>query len=158
MYEESLRMPFVVRYPREIAPGTRSDAIVLNVDFAPAFLDYAGAAVPSDMQGRTCRAVLRGETPSDWRTSMYYRYFMHNDPDHRVCAHYGVRTERYKLVYYYEDAPLPPEWELFDLAQDPLEMRSVYHEPGYADVVRDLKAELKRLREELGDTTAPWAD
>ncbi|MBE9566611.1 MAG: sulfatase, partial [Proteobacteria bacterium] len=135
MYEESLRMPFVVRYPQEIPPGTRSDGMVLNVDFAPTFLDYAGVAIPSEMQGRSSRPVLRGEAPTDWRTSMYYRYFMHL-AHHNVFAHYGVRSERYKLVYYYETDPGPAEWELFDLEQDPLEMKGVYHHPAYADVAR----------------------
>jgi arylsulfatase A-like enzyme len=151
-------MPFVARYPAEIAPGSRTDALVLNVDFAPAFLDYAGAPIPDDMQGRSCRAVLRGETLGDWRTSMYYRYFMHDDPDHGVYAHYGLRTDRYKLIYYCEDEPGPQEWELFDLLEDPQEMRSVYDDPAYAHVVEELTAELKRLREDLGDTTNPWGE
>jgi arylsulfatase A-like enzyme len=109
------------------------------------------------MDGRSCRAVLQGRTPPDWRTSMYYRYFMHM-AHHGVCAHYGVRTGRYKLIHYYLDDPLPPEWELFDLQQDPLEMHSVYDDPAYAGVVTELKAELKRLREDLGDTTNPWVE
>jgi arylsulfatase A-like enzyme len=157
MYEESLRMPFVARYPREIPAGSTSDALVLNNDFAPLFLDCAGLPTPADMDGRSCRAVLQGRTPPDWRTSMYYRYFMHM-AHHGVCAHYGVRTGRYKLIHYYLDDPLPPEWELFDLQQDPLEMHSVYDDPAYAGVVTELKAELKRLREDLGDTTNPWVE
>jgi arylsulfatase A-like enzyme len=155
MYEESLRMPFVVRYPREIEPGSVNDDICLNNDFAPTFLDYAGLPIPDDMQGESFRSVLRGETPADWRQSMYYRYFMHL-AHHGVFAHYGVRTKRYKLIYYYEEEPMPPEWELFDLEKDPLEMHSVYDDPAHSDVVEELKAELKRLREEVGDTTNPW--
>ena len=154
-YEESLRMPFVMRYPAEIAPGTVNDKIILNNDFAPLFLDYAGLPVPDDMQGCSFRPLLRGEEPSDWRTSFYYRYFMHL-AHHDVYAHYGMRTERHKLIYYYEPDPGPQEWELFDLDQDPQEMHSVYDDPAYADVVRDLKDELRRLREEVGDTTNPW--
>ena len=122
MYEESLRMPFVVRYPREIEPGTVNDDIILNTDFAAAFLDYAGLATPREMQSHSFRANLRGETPAAWRTSFYYRYFMHLQGGHHVTAHYGVRTERYKLICYYEEEPGPQEWELFDLEEDPMEM------------------------------------
>ncbi|MDQ3701138.1 MAG: sulfatase [Chloroflexota bacterium] len=169
-YEESLRMPFLVRYPQEIPAGAVSDQMVLNVDFAPLFLDYAGlpvpqapvpqapvprAPVPHAMQGASCRAILRGEAPSDWRESMYYRYFMHIET-HNTSAHYGIRTRRYKLIYYYEPEPGPQEWELFDLEQDPRELRSVYSAPAYQDIVRQLKGELRRLRAELGDTTNSW--
>jgi arylsulfatase A-like enzyme len=155
-YEESLRMPFVIRYPREIPPGTVDDHIVLNVDFAPLFLDYAGLATPSRMQGRSFRDLLRGRAPDDWRESMYYRYFMHADPNHNIYAHYGVRTPQHKLIYYYEPVPGPQEWELFDLHRDPHELRNVYGDPAYGDVVATLRAELHRLRLSLGDTTNPW--
>ena len=161
MYEESLRMPFLVQYPRQIPAGTASAAMALNVDFGPTFLDYAGVPVPSFMQGRSLRPVLSGEPPKDWRTSMYYHYWVNRDVAHHVWAHYGVRTHRHKLVYYYDepcDAPgaYPgrgaPEWELFDLEQDPHELTSVYGEAAYADVVRELKAELRRLQVEVGDS------
>ena len=160
IYEESLRMPFLIRYPGNIRPGTVNEDMVLNLDFAPTWLDYAGTKVPADMQGRSFRPILQGRTPKDWRTSMYYRYWMHL-ADHGVPAHYGVRTKRYKLVYYYGqplDAkgaipkPTEPEWELFDLQKDPHEMNSVYDDPAYASVVRELKAELERLQKQFGDT------
>lgn len=159
MYEESLRMPFIVRYPRGIKPGSVSEDIALNVDFAETFLDYAGVSIPQDMQGRSLRPLLEGETPGDWRKSMYYRYWMHR-PHFDVAAHFGVRTDRYKLIYYYGlplgaagalDEPTPPEWELFDLQKDPAEMKNVYDDPAYTDVVNELKAKLRRLREELED-------
>jgi len=159
MYEESLRMPFIVRYPRGIKPGTVNNDIALNVDFAETFLDYAGVQIPGNMQGRSLRPLFRGETPGNWRTSMYYRYWMHL-PHFRVSAHFGVRNKRYKLIYYYGqpldaagavDELTPPEWELFDLEKDPKEMNNVYDNPAYTDVVKELKAELKRLRKELGD-------
>ncbi|MGH2535394.1 MAG: sulfatase family protein [Thermomicrobiales bacterium] len=159
MYEESLRMPFVMRYPREIPAGSVVDAMVTNVDFAPTFLDYAGVPSSERMQGTSFRSVARGEVPGDWQTSIYYRYWMHLT-HHGVAAHYGVRTDRYKLIYYYGEAlgttesidePTPPEWELFDLASDPGEMRNVYHDPAYAGVVRDMTAELHRLREQVQD-------
>ena len=158
MYEESLRMPFVVRYPREIEPGTTNDDIILNTDFAAAFLDYAGLETPREMQSRSFRDNLRGQTPAAWRTSFYYRYFMHLQGGHHVTAHYGVRTERYKLIFYYEQEPGPQEWELFDLEEDPMEMCSVYDDPDYAEVVAELKDELARLRSEVGDQTNPWLD
>lgn len=160
MYEESLRMPFLVRYPREIEPGTTCDALAVNVDFAQTFLDYAGVPADARMQGRSLRPLLRGEMPSDWRDCVYYRYWEHDDAEHHVWAHYGVRTHRHKLVYYYADGlgipgassvPQEPEWELFDLRDDPWEMRSVYDDPAYAGVRTELTAELARLQAECGD-------
>ncbi len=159
MYEESLRMPFLVRYPREIQPGSSCDAMALNIDFAETWLDYAGLPIPDDMQGTSMRPLLNGETPEDWRDSMYYRYWMHLS-HHHVPAHYGIRTHRYKLIYYYGEAlgttgsidePKAPEWELFDLEKDPNEMCSVYDDPAYADIVTELTAELYRLKAEAGD-------
>lgn len=159
MYEESLRMPFLVRYPREIQPSSASDAMALNIDFAETWLDYAGVPIPDDMQGESLRPILGGETPDDWRTSMYYRYWMHL-AHHYVPAHYGIRTDRYKLIYYYGEAlgttgsldeSKAPEWELFDLEKDPNEMCSVYDDPAYADIVTELTAELYRLKAEAGD-------
>ncbi len=160
MYEESLRMPFVVRYPREIPPHSVCDDMILNVDFAPTFLELAGLSAPSDMQGTNFVPLLGGKLPADWQTSMYYRYWMHL-ADHDVYAHYGVRTLRFKLIYYYADSmgqagsideTREPEWELFDLERDPQEMRNVYDDPEYADVVVDLKEELHRLQEKVGDS------
>ncbi|RKX34122.1 MAG: sulfatase [Verrucomicrobia bacterium] len=159
MYEESLRMPFILRYPREVAAGTCNDDIVLNVDFPALFLDLAGIEKPETFQGRSFRANLQGETPGDWRESMYYRYWMHK-AHHNVYAHYGIRTKRYKLIYYYADGlgqvgsideTHEPEWELFDLERDPSELNSVYGDPTYADTVTELKAELHRRQEEVGD-------
>jgi arylsulfatase A-like enzyme len=100
IYEESLRMPFLMRYPRELRRGSVNRDMILNLDFAELFLDYAGLRSPGDMQGRSFRANLRRQTPKDWRQSMYYRYWMHL-ADHGVAAHYGVRTHTHKLAYYY---------------------------------------------------------
>ncbi|MDP8910028.1 MAG: sulfatase [Chloroflexota bacterium] len=160
MYEESLRMPLLIRYPREIAPGSVVDAMATNVDFAPTFLDYAGLPVPAEMQGVSLRPSTRGETPDGWQTSMYYRYWMHL-AQHGVAAHYGVRTHHHKLIYYYGDAlgttgsiddPREPEWELFDLEADPMELHNVYDDPAYQGVVAELKEELARLQAQVGDT------
>ncbi len=158
MYEESLRMPFVVRYPREVEAGAVNDDLILNIDFPALFLDYAGLETPREMQGRSFRANLRGDTPDDWRRSFYYRYYMHIDGGHSVWAHYGLRTHRYKLIFYYEEEPGPQEWELFDLQEDPMELHSVYDDPAYADVVAELKEELARLRSEVGDQDNPWPE
>ena len=137
--------------------------MILNVDFPATFLDYAGVDVPYDWQGTSFRPLLEGRTPEDWRTAMYYRYWMHL-AHHNVYAHYGLRTERYKMIYYYADAlgqpgtiddSRPPEWELFDLQTDPQEMRSVYDDPAYADTVRSLTDELHRLQAEVGDEPHP---
>ncbi len=149
MYEESLRMPLLVRYPREVRAGSVNDDIVLNLDFGETFLDYAGVPAPADMQGRSLRPVLRGRTPDDWRTSMYYHYYEY-PAVHSVKRHYGVRTQRYKLIHFYHDID---EWELYDLRNDPDELRNVYGDPKYADVVKELTAELKRLRTQYDDTT-----
>ncbi len=163
MYEESLRMPFLARYPGAIRPGTVNRDMVLNVDFAPLFLDYAGHPVPADMQGHSFRGNLEGHTPRHWRKSMYYRYWMHNDNDHHVPGHYGLRTDRYKLIYYYNQ-PLgmagahpsdsAPEWELFDFRNDPHEMHNLYPDPKYAGLVRKLTAELMERQREVGDEPA----
>jgi arylsulfatase A-like enzyme len=159
MYEESLRMPFILRHPREVQPGSVNDDIVLNVDFAPLFLDLAGVPIPQHFQGRTFRSLLQGEAPADWRKSMYYRYWMHKS-HHNVYAHYGIRTKRYKLIYYYSDGlgqpgaleeRYEPEWELFDLQKDPHELNNVVNDPAYAGTVTTLKRELYRLQQDVGD-------
>ncbi|OPZ87829.1 MAG: Arylsulfatase [bacterium ADurb.Bin429] len=163
MYEESLRMPFIARYPREIQPGTVNRDMALNVDFAPLFLDLAGVPIPDTFQGRSLRPLLQGHTPPDWREAMYYRYWMHR-AHHNVYAHYGIRTHGYKLICYYNDAlgqpgaidtPYEMEWELFDLREDPAEMRNVYADPAYAGVVRELTDEMHRLQAEVGDARHP---
>jgi len=146
MYEESLRMPFLVRWPGRIRPGTVSGAMVLNADFAPMLLAAAGLEVPRDVQGRSFLPVLLGRTPPDWRTAIYYRYY-HYPQHHRVQPHYGLRTTRYKLIYFNK----LDQWELFDLAFDPHELKNLYRDPAHAETVKQLKAELYRLKKELGD-------
>ena len=159
MYEESLRMPLLIRYPQAVAAGAVNQQMVLNVDFTPTLLAYAGVEIPAHFQGSSFRSLLAGDTPDDWQTSMYYRYWMHL-AHHHVYAHYGVRTLRYKLIYYYADGldqpgvideSKEPEWELFDLDSDPSELNNVYHDPAYTDVVKELTGELHRLQAQLGD-------
>lgn len=161
MYEESLQMPLLVRYPRMVDPGSASSSFALNTDFAPTFADLAGIDPPEPMSGRSLTPLLQGYTPADWRRTAYYRYWEHMSDPHRVAAHYGIRTDRYKLVYYYgdglglagtSDQPTPPEWELFDLAADPHELVNVYDQPGYRQITRELVEELERVRAEIGDT------
>lgn len=148
MYEQSLRMPLLVRYPKEIKAGSVSEDIVLNLDFAETFLDFAGAAKGADMQGRSIRPLLRGKTPGDWRTSMYYHYYEYPGW-HMVKRHYGIRTKRYKLIHFYYDIDA---WELYDLKKDPNELNNVYDDPAYAGVIKQLKAELQNLRKRYGDS------
>ena len=142
MYEESLVAPLLVRWPGKIQPGSINNAMVSNLDFAATFLDLAGVEVPDDIQGRSLKPLFLGETPEDWRTSHYYQYYEYPGY-HCVERHYGVRTERYKLIHFYTR----DEWELFDLETDPMEMNSVYDDEGYAETVAELKMELTRLRE-----------
>jgi arylsulfatase A-like enzyme len=143
IFEESLRTPFLLRWPEVVKPGRTNRDLVSVLDFAETFLEAAGLPVPAEMQGRSLLPILRGRTPKDWRSSFYYQYFEWPVP-HRVRPHYGVVTDRYKLVRFRaEDADY---WELFDLKRDPHELRSVYGEPGVAKVQRQLEAELNRLR------------
>ncbi len=144
MYEEALRMPLLVRWPGRVAPGSVNQDIVLNLDFAPTVLSAAGAKVPLDMQGRSFLRLLKGDTPADWRTSMYYRYYhSHFETE----PHYGVRTLTHKLIYF----DRIKQWELYDLADDPHEVNNLYSNPAYADVTERLKDELMRLQTECRD-------
>lgn len=143
IYEESIRTPLLIRWPGVTKPGSKQDLITSNVDYAETFLDAAGAAVPGDMQGRSLVPLLKGERPANWRKSFYYHYY--EEGVHNVSPHEGVRTDRYTLAYYYKSN----EWELFDRQADPKQMRSVYTDAKYAPVVKELKAELARLRTEL---------
>jgi arylsulfatase A-like enzyme len=146
MYEESIRMPFLVRWPARIAPGTQSDDMALNIDFAPTFLDAAGLPSSQDMQGRSLLPVLLGRTPADWRTSMYYRYY-HDPGDHNTRAHLGIRTRTHKLIHFWKK----DQWELFDLVNDPYELHNLYGQPGQQALTDTLKAELARLKRDVRD-------
>jgi len=151
MDEESLRIPLVVRYPKEIKAGSVTDLYSLNVDYAPTILDLAGVAIPKDMQGRSLRPILRGEAPSSWRTSLYYHYYEHPDFQFQdVPPHYGIRTDRYKLIHYYPTEKVEASgWELLDLKTDPLELKNQYGNPQYQYVVKDLKKEIQQWRKKL---------
>jgi N-acetylglucosamine-6-sulfatase len=142
MYEESFRMPFLIRWPGVAKPGARTSALAQNIDFAPTFLDAAGLPAPPDVQGRSLKPLLGGKVPADWRRSLYYHYY--EQGGHNVPRHEGVRTDRCKLIHYYDT----DEWEFFDLDKDPREMKSVLSDPDYAAKVAELKAELERLKKE----------
>ena len=142
MYEESFRMPFLIKWPGVTKAGERTRSLAQNIDFAPTFLNAAGVSVPADMQGRSLKPLLTGKTPAAWRKSIYYHYYERGE--HHVPAHEGVRTDRYKLIRFYDT----DEWELFDLKKDPQEMVSVYSDADYAPVVRMMKAELASLKAE----------
>jgi arylsulfatase A-like enzyme len=144
--EPSLSTPLIVRWPGVTAPGSENTNIVSVLDFAQTFLDIAGLPQPDDMQGRSLVDLLKGQTPADWRTSFYYHYYEY-PVWHKVRPHYGVVTDRYKLVHYYK--PDVDDWELYDRQADPLETRNFIAHPDYAQVVPELKAEIVRLRQEL---------
>ena len=147
MYEESLRMPLIVKWPGVTEPGSKNDHIVQNIDFASMFLDMAGLPIPDDIQGMSPVPLLKGEEPENWREYAYYHYIVYPDY-HMVKPHYGIRSDRYKLIHYYTI----DEWEMFDLEEDPNEMKNVYSEPEYKDIVNSMKKELTRVKKAEGDT------
>lgn len=151
MYEESLSMPLVMRYPNEIKANQISEEMVLNLDFAPTFLDFAEVDVPQEMQGESFRSITHGEHSDDWRTSMYYHYYEYPHGWHDVMRHYGIRTQQYKLIHFYNEID---SWELYDLYKDPHEINNIYDDPSYSNVVSELKVELKKLQLKYGDTNA----
>jgi arylsulfatase A-like enzyme len=146
IFEQSMRTPLMVRWPGVVRPGSVNDDMVSNLDFGETFLDAGSIAVPVEMQGRSFLPILQGHTPADWRTGFYYHYYEH-PAEHNVARQYGIVTERFKLVHFYE--PAFDYWELFDLQKDPLEMTSVYDRPAYAAVQADLHRRLDDLQRDL---------
>lgn len=142
MYEESLRMPLLVRYPAEIDAGSVSEKMALNLDFAPTLLDYAGINIPEEMQGKSLRPIMRGDDVGDWRESMYYHYYEYPHGWHEVKKHYGIRTAKYKLIHYYDDIDA---WELYDLEEDPNELNNLIDEEDKAQIIDELKQHLNEL-------------
>ena len=148
MYKESLRTPLLISWPGVIKPGTVSNDMVSNLDFGETLIDAAGAKVPEDMQGKSLLPILKGQTPSDWRNAFYYHYYEHPS-EHNVMRHYGITTDRYKLIHFYYDID---EWELYDLEKDPMEMKNVYNDPAYNEVKKELHKELDELRTKYQDS------
>lgn len=164
MYEESIRMPLLISWPDRIVPGEPMQQIVTNVDFAQTFLDAAGVAPHERMQGQSFLPQLTEHPDKPTRDAFYYRYYENDDENHHVLAHYGIRTERYKLIYFYSDGMgLPgsspftyaPEWELYDMQTDPDELINVYHHAEYRETRERLKVQLWELQAELGDAPHP---
>lgn len=147
MYEESFRTPMLMKYPKEIKKGTVITNLVQNLDFAPTFLDYAGAKIPEDIQGDSFRNLVSGKSDK-WREVSYYTYYEYPG-EHRVNRHYGISTDRYKLIHFYYDLD---KWELYDLKKDPTEMNNVYDDPSYADVRKDMHKKMVETRKKYGDS------
>jgi len=147
MYEEALHMPFLVRYPREISAGRVVKKLAANVDFAPTFLDYADVSIPEWIQGVSLRPLFRNRIPADWRDAVYYHYFEY-PAVHSVKRHYGMRTERYKLIHFYYDIDA---WELYDLREDPHELHNLAHIPAYKELKDELKQKLYHLQKRYKD-------
>lgn len=146
MYEESFRTPLLVRWPDHVKAGSTNKDLVQNIDFAETFLDMAGVKAPEEMQGESIVPLMKGDTPAEWRKSLYYHYYEYPGA-HSVRKHEGVSEKRFKLIRYYgKGVPDGEEWELFDLEKDPSEMKSEYSNPEYAGEVKRLKKELQRLR------------
>jgi len=146
MYEESLSMPLVARLPAAIPANQINEDIVVNLDFAPTILDYAGVDIPEDFQGNSLRPLMESRNPEDWRNSMYYHYYEYPHGWHKVKRHYGVRTDRYKLMHFYNDIDT---WELYDLQEDPNEMNNLIESNEHQDIISDLKREIELLRKDL---------
>lgn len=168
MYEESMRMPFLVRYPKSVKAGSQTDAIINNTDFAPTIIELAGGKTPEYMQGNSFKEILEtGKEPEGWQQSTYYRYWMHMAHKHNNPAHFGIRTKKYKLIFFYgrdymqrntaaqewahnpesmSDFETIPAWEFYDLTVDPNEMNNAYGDEKYAEIIKDLKVQLKALR------------
>jgi arylsulfatase A-like enzyme len=164
MFDESLQMPMLIRWPSVIPAGGTCDAMVTNVDFAATFLEMAGldaaSALPTS-QGRSFLPVLRGDEVPDWPDAVYYRYWEHDDPNHHAPAHYGVRTREFKLIHYYgaglgvpgsSDRLFESEWELYDLRTDPQELVNVADDPSYTEIRASLTDQLTKLQEQYADT------
>ena len=150
MYEECQRMPLIIRYPKAIKAGSVSSAISMNVDFAPTFLDFAGVDIPEDIQGKSLKPILEneGKTPADWRKAAYYHYYEY-PAEHSVKRHYGIRTQDFKLIHFYNDIDV---WEMYDMKKDPREMNNIFGNPDYADKQQELMQLLKETQEQYKDT------
>lgn len=172
MYEESMRMPFLVRYPEKIKKGSRVDAMANNTDFAPTIIEMGGGKTPSYMQGSSFKSIIEtGVEPEGWKKETYYRYWMHMAHNHNNPAHFGIRTKDYKLIFFYgrdyntkrnveaqdwahnpesmSHFDTPPAWEFYDLKNDPKEMDNIYGDEKYATIISNLKDRLKKLRTEV---------
>ena len=186
MYDEAMRMPFMIRYPEKIKAGSKCNAIVNNVDYPATIIDMAGGEVPQYMQGDSFKEIVySGVEPESWKDATYYRYWMHMAHKHNNPAHFGIRTKEYKLIFFYgvdykqrgggakktkpkkgdsstwefsnfSAMQTPAGWEFYDLRNDPKEMNNCYNDPQYAGVIAGLKEDLKRMRDDLNETDASY--
>lgn len=147
MYEESMHTPLIMHLPKGLDKRGDIPQLVQNIDYAPTFLELAGAEIPEDIQGVSLVPLLKGESPKDWRKSLYYHFYEY-PAEHMVKRHYGVRTDHYKLIHFYNDID---EWELYDLKEDPTEMHNIYGKPGMEEITKNLREELLRLQEQYND-------
>ena len=147
MYEESMHTPLIMHLPKGLDKRGDVPQLVQNIDYAPTFLELAGAEIPEDIQGVSLVPLLKGELPKDWRKSLYYHFYEY-PAEHMVKRHYGVRTDHYKLIHFYNDID---EWELYDLKEDPTEMHNIYGKPGMEEITKNLREELLRLQEQYND-------
>ena len=147
MYEESFQTPLIMKLPKGFDRKGDIKEMVQNIDYAPTFLDLAGAKIPSDIQGVSLLPLLEGKHPRNWRKSLYYHYYEY-PAEHAVKRHYGVRNHRYKLIHFYNDID---EWELYDLREDPHEMHNIYRKPGTERITKKMMKELRRLQEQYDD-------
>lgn len=164
MYEEAMRMPFIVHYPDGVRPDSTNHWLINNTDFAPTILSLAGIETPDYMQGKSFVSALRSEPqPIGWRTATYYRYWMHMAHNLRVPAHFGIRTGRYKLIFFYGcttagKEKTPVAWEFYDLQDDPFEMKNLYARPEHAETIASLKRQLWQTRDELNETDRAYPE
>lgn len=147
MYEQSMRTPLLMKFPESISTRAEVDELVQNIDYAPTLLDLAGVEVPGDMQGESLVSLVQEEDPN-WRDALYYHYYEFPN-EHMVKRHYGIRTDRYKLIHFYHDID---DWELYDLQEDPQEMNNLYGREGYGEITRQLEEKLAELQEQYEDT------
>ncbi len=178
MYEESMRMPFIMHYPKMIEPGKVNDLLVNNTDFAPTLIELAGGSAPKYMQGKSFINTLQGKDELGWRTATYYRYWMHII-HHYVPAHIGIRSKNYKLMFFYgkhylpeeeheghywkkrydgEERETPHTWEFYDLSNDPQELNNRYNDTAYSEIIAELKVEMLKQREELNETDKDYPE
>lgn len=148
MYEESMRTPLIMRLPKGFERKGDITEMVQNIDYAPTFLELAGVNVPHDIQGKSLLPLLKGEKVANWRHSLYYHFYEY-PAEHMVKRHYGVRTDRYKLIHFYNDIDA---WELYDLEKDPSEMHNVINDSAYSDIMTYMREELNKLRIQYNDT------
>ena len=153
MYEESLRKPLMMLPPQGYQKRGDVNQLVQNIDYGPTVLDMAGVQIPADMHGKSMKSILLGED-AKWRDAIYYHYYEFPN-EHMVKKHYGVRTDRYKLIHFYDDIDV---WELYDLKNDPHEMHNIYQDAQNADLIKSLKKRLEELQEEYHDTSLPEQD